>query len=462
MAEQTQRTAGGPRRLALGAARAALLDAGPAAAVAMAGYVGVLTVSAFAARRRGAHRTALPAEPVTRFVVVIPAHDEERLIGSALRSLAALDYPKDLVRVHVVADNCTDGTVAVVEAHGARAHDRRAPDDPGKGPALRWLLERLWEEGEPHDAVLVMDADTTVSANLLRVADARLRAGDRVVQVHYAVRDAGATTATAFRAAALAGRHYLRPLGRTHLGGTTGLFGNGMVFAADVLRQRTFSNHLTEDIEYGLQLLLEGTRVGFAADASVEAEMPTTLEASRTQHERWERGRVEMARTFVPRLVSRAVRGGPAGRVAYADAAADQLLPPFSLVVVATAAGAAVSAAVALVAPSPRARRRLALTLAAAAVQAVHVLASLRMVDAPPAVYRALASAPRLVLWKLGLWGRVVRGPGDVAWVRTARNDDAAPEAAGRNPDDQRPPGPGGDRYIDQVASTPKSDDSSP
>jgi hypothetical protein len=245
-----------------------------------------------------------------------------------------------------------------------------------------------------------------------------------VVQAHYAVRDAGASAATGFRAAALAVRHYVRPLGRTHLGGSTGLFGNGMVFAADVLRRRTFSSHLTEDIEFALELMLEGTRVAFAPDAVVEAEMPTTLEASRTQHERWERGRVEMARHFVPPLARQAVRGGPAGRFAYADAAADQILPPFSLVVLATGAAAALATLAAVVTPGRRSRRGLAAGAAAVAVQSGYVLSGLKMVDAPPAVYRSLASAPRLVLWKAGLWLRILRRPDEVAWVRTTRNED--------------------------------------
>ena len=397
----------------------------------VAGYLAIVTAAAWRARSRGEHRTALPPAPHHRFVVLIPAHDEERLVGSALESLAALDYPAELVRVHVVADNCTDHTVDVVRSCGVEAHERSAPDDPGKGPALRWLLQRLWDRDEPHDAVVIIDADTTVSRNLLLVADAKLAAGSRVVQAHYAVREADSSATTAFRSAALAVRHYLRPLGRVHLGGSVGLYGNGMVFTADVLRARTFSNHLTEDIELGLDLLLEGTTVAFAPDAVVEAEMPATVEASRTQHERWERGRLEMTRRYVPALLRKAATGGPAGRVAYADAAAEQLLPPFSLVAAASAGATAFAALGAVLLPGRRSRRRLAASLAASAVQVVYVLSGLRMVDAPAAVYRSLLGAPKLVLWKVGLWFRVLRQPDEVAWVRTARNAEAPTAATG-------------------------------
>ena len=66
-----------------------------------------------------------------------------------------------------------------------------------------------------------------------------------------------------------------------------------------------FSDHLTEDIELHMELLLTGERVSFAADAVLAAEMPATLGASRSQQERWERGRLEMARRYVPRLLRR-------------------------------------------------------------------------------------------------------------------------------------------------------------
>jgi hypothetical protein len=403
-------------------AGSALAAAGALPVAGLVGYLAVLTAAAWRAVQAGDARTRLEARPRHRFAVLIPAHNEERLIAATLKSLAELDYPSDLVAVHVVADNCTDETVPIARRHGAEVHDRVAPEEGGKGPALQWLLQRLWDRGDPHDAVVIIDADTVVSPNFLRVMDAKLAQGATVVQSYYAVGDAGASTMAGFRAAALAARHYLRPLGRTRLGGSAGLYGNGMVFAADVLRSRSWTGHLTEDIEFQLELLLDGTRVTFAPDAVVEAEMPATVEGSQTQHERWERGRVEMAQRYVPRLVGRAVRGGPAGRAAYLDAAADQIVPPFSLLVAATGALGAVAVVWGVCRPGRAARRGVALTASLVAAQAAYVLSALRMVSAPASVYRSLLHAPRLVVWKVGLWLRVLLRRGGVSWVRTPRN----------------------------------------
>ena len=240
--------------------------------------------------------------------------------------------------MHVVADNCTDATADIVRRVGADAvvpvevHEHDDPDNRGKGPALHWLMDRLRDRGDEHDAIVYVDADTTADPQFLRVADRHLAAGHEVIQGHNAVRDPDENAVVAFRAAALAARTYLRPLGRTAIGGSAGLYGNGMVLRTDVMADRKWSDHLVEDIELGLDLVLEGRLATFAPDARVESEMPNTLEASQSQHERWERGRLEMAKAYVPELLARTVAGGPAGRIAYLDAALDQGVPPLSVV----------------------------------------------------------------------------------------------------------------------------------
>jgi glycosyltransferase involved in cell wall biosynthesis len=322
------------------------------------GYLSVLTAAAWLGRAKGKHRTALPPAPRHRFTVLIPAHNEERLIGATLQSLAELDYPEELVSVHVVADHCTDGTAAVVRAHGVSVDEHDDPYPAGKGPALQRLLHRLSLQRELGDAVVFIDADTTVSRDFLRIVDAHLAAGAAVVQAQYAVRDPEQAPAIAFRSAALAARHYLRPLGRAWLGGSAGLYGNGMVFRTEVLDGRRWSDHLTEDIELHL----------------------------------------------------------------YADAAAEQLIPPFSVLVLATGAVAAAAVARAWSSPSPRARRGVLFAGGLAAAQTAYLLSALHMVDAPASVYRSLLRSPRFVVWKVRLWLEVLTRRRDVRWVRTTRN----------------------------------------
>jgi 1,2-diacylglycerol 3-beta-glucosyltransferase len=377
------------------------------------GYLAVLTVSAWVATAR---RSPRHAASTTHFAVLVPAHDEEAVIADTLAALAHLDH--DHYTVHVVADHCTDRTVELVKAAGVDVREN-ASGARGKGPALQWLLGEVLadadREGRAVDAVVVVDADTLVAPGFLAAASARLAAGAVVVQGQYRVRDPGQSTATALRSAALAVRHHLRPLGRTTIGGSCGLFGNGMVFVADVLRARQWSDHLTEDIELQNELLIDGIRVGYEPDAVVEAAMPTTLAAARTQNERWERGRIELARRFVPQLAALA-RRDPSMRVAAADGILDHVVPPLSVLAAATTA-TAIGGTLTAALRGSRVTRGWWLP----AALAVHVGSALVLAKAPAAVYRALLHAPAMVLWKVRLWGRMLLRPGAEGWARTAR-----------------------------------------
>jgi cellulose synthase/poly-beta-1,6-N-acetylglucosamine synthase-like glycosyltransferase len=361
----------------------------------------------------------LPRTPGTRFAVCIPAHDEQAVVTATIEALVRQDYPRHLYDVHLVADNCTDRTVELASGAGATVHERVAPDQPGKGPALNWLHDRL--DPDAYDAVVVVDADTIAEPGFLAALDAAFAAGATAVQGHYGVREPGQTDAVALRYAALACRHHLRPLARTYVGASCGLYGNGMAFRTTLLRDRRWSGHLVEDAEFQLDLLLDGVRVTYVPAARVAAEMPTTLASSATQHERWELGRLQLLQTYGRRLLRRTASGGPLPRHVYADSLIDLVTPPLSLLAALDALAVIGSAAAGLLRPSP-ARRTIAVAAAACgAILGAHVITALQLDGAPRSVYRSLLRTPTLIAWKLALLTRIMRRPDDVRWIRTTR-----------------------------------------
>ncbi len=406
-----------------GAIVAAPVAAATIAVAALTGYLGVLTVAGTRReRRRRAAGSPTTTGAVRRYAIMVPAHDEAAGIATSVRSMVDQDHPT--FEVHVVADNCTDDTASVARAAGATVHERVDPDDRGKGAALNWLHGRLHSAPQPFDAYVIVDADSTLEPGFLSAIDRAFDGGASVVQGFYGVRDPDASPSTALRYAALACRHHLRPLGRTALGASCGLFGNGMAFRADVLADRRWSGHLTEDIEFQMELLMDGTLVDYAPDARLEAEMPGGLDASTTQNQRWELGRIQVAKRFVPLLVRRLGRGPMRQRVAAADALADQLVPPLSVLAVGQLAVDALAIAVAVAHPTRSTKLVAATAVASTAVLVGHVLAGLRAVQAPASIYRSFAQAPKLIVWKVRLWLGVLRGRDEVTWTRTARNDD--------------------------------------
>lgn len=383
-----------------------LLATGPAL---VASYLVVLTLAALLGRAAGP-----PAGPASRrFALAIPAHNEAALIGRLLASLRELDYPEDRFQVYVVADNCTDGTASLARSMGARVHERFDDSLQGKGFALRWLLERIRADEQRHDAFVVLDADSVVAPNFLRRMDARLEAGSQVIQAYYSVLNAGASPLATLRYAALAALHYLRPLGRSALGLSCGLKGNGMCFSAPVLERfawRWFA--LAEDVEFHLALVREGVRVDFAPETWVRADMPVTFAQAASQNARWERGRLELLRRQVPSLLGDGVRRRSLLRL---DAVAEQCIPPLSVPF--ALSGLCLVASLGLGASLPAALAALSL-----GGLVVHLLIALVQVRAPLSAYLALSYAALYVAWKLGLYGRALVTRRTLPWIRTPRS----------------------------------------
>ncbi|MBV9172334.1 MAG: glycosyltransferase [Chloroflexi bacterium] len=351
-----------------------------------------------------------------KFCVLVPAHDEEAVVARLLRSLLHLDYSRDLFDVCVVADNCSDSTAQIARSFGVRLYERFDTSEQAKGYALRWLLKQLEQEHRTYDAYVVVDADSVVAPNFLRAMDARLEHGAHVIQAYYTVLNPAASALAALRTTALAAIHYLRPLGRSQLGLSAGLKGNGMCFSADVLKRfawRWFT--LAEDVEFHLALVEQGIGVEFAPETWVKGDMPVTLKQATSQNARWERGRLELLRTRVPRLLWTGLRQR---RWLLVDATVEQVIPPLSVPF--AVAVAATLLAIVLGSPS------LALVASASlAGYVVYLLVGLALVRAPLRMYASLSMAPIYVAWKLGVYVQSFLASRTTVWVRTARTPTA-------------------------------------
>ena len=368
----------------------------------------LLAAAALGRRRNGSPG---PAPGQLRFAAIIPSRDEEASIGKLIASLQRLDYPVDRFEPIVIADNCSDRTAEVAAAAGATVWVRNGDEPGGKGAALAWALERLAVERPEVDAVTMVDADCTVAPNLLAAIESRLRAGASAVQVVYEVANPRASPAAALRYASFALINLVRPLGKASLGLSSGLFGTGMGFSRELLAHHPWSAcSLLEDQEYHLGLVAAGERVAFAPEAWVRSAMPRSLRRSTSQQLRWDAGRSKLIRAWTPHLLAVGVRRRDPAQL---HAALEPLVPPQSLLLAANAA-----VALAALPASPGTRRA---AFANVLAQGAFVVGGLALVRAPASVWRALALAPALALWKLGLLVRLWLGRGPTSWVRTER-----------------------------------------
>jgi Glycosyltransferase like family 2 len=402
---------------ALRAGTGLALGAAGAAAATCSLYLAGLAGAALA-RRRPAQRPAVRPAP-ERLVVVVPAHDEAGQIADCVASLRRDPYPDGRVEVVVVADNCSDDTAAAAEAAGARVLVRDDPSLRGKGHALRFAFDRLLAEQPPPDAVAVVDADAEADPGFLIALTAPYRRGAEAVQGESLLRGDG-SAATELRAAAFLLVNRTRPAGRAALGLPCDLTGTGMLFAREVLAANPWDAYTSaEDLEYSIRLRLAGTDTAYARDAVVRSPAAPNARAAEAQRLRWEGGKLHVARARIPELVR---RGLAERRPELLEAALALAVPPLGLLAGAAALGCGTAGV--LVAAGLADGAVLAVWATALGAIPVFVLVGLRAADAPPAAYRALATAPVFVARKLRRLPGLVRFSADT-WVRTERAGEA-------------------------------------
>ena len=376
------------------------------AALAASSYLMALAVAGTRVSCSGSHAP----DDALHLTVLVPAHDEAGSIGAAVTGLLACDYPRDLLRILVVADNCTDSTAELAREAGAETWERDNRLHPGKGQAVAWALDRLLKAGKGTDAVVIFDADCLPSQNLLGRLSAHLAGGAAGAQARVMIADPEASTTAALRSAGSTLMNYTRPLGKEALGLSVGLQGTGMALETRTLTEIPWNSFsLVEDREYHLQLVAAGRRVRFAADAEVRTPAPPSRSGANTQETRWDAGNLYLARTWLPRLFGKS----QADLWQRLHAALDLIVPPQSVISGLWATGWLTG----VIAPAAGLRR---LALGAAATQAAYVISGLVVARAPVAVWRALPAAPLLVARRLSQIAGIIGSP-PRHWERTER-----------------------------------------
>ncbi len=390
--------------------------------LALLPYFGMVLVTALVAlcRRRKAKGQAIPQK---RFLIVIPAHDEESGIAATVRSCLAVDYPAELFEVLVIADNCTDATAAVARGEGATVVERHDPEKKSKGHAIRFLLDGLQESGrfDLLDALVIIDADTTVDAGLLRTFATMVEGGAEWIQCFYGVANPDASWRTRLMAYAFCLFNGVTPLGQSILGMSAGFRGNGMCLTTSGLRRVPWKSYgLVEDMEYSWNVRIAGGKIAFLADARVSGAMlGQGGKAAVAQRKRWEFGRREVARRALPPLL----RSPHLGLLEKFASVLELTMPPMVMLIfyylcavtanVLVLRSAGVAAALALFLTVSSCVMTLALL--------VHAICPFFVYGLPWSYLWTLFYVPFYAFWKL----LATLGARPTQWVRTAREEPA-------------------------------------
>lgn len=242
------------------------------------------------------------------FALIVAAHNEERVIGQLVQSLNKLDYPKQLYKVFVVADNCDDETAEEARRVGACVLERFDLEHRGKGYAMEFAFENVFSMDEQFEYICIFDADNLVDSSFLFHMNNKINEGWQAVQGYIDSKNPSASWLSFSYSLWYWINNRVAQLSRGNLGLGCRLGGTGFAVATDLIKKFGWgATCLAEDTEFTLKLALSDLRVGWAHEAVIYDEKPTKFKTSVQQRRRWMQGLSDVAVNYVKPLIKKGV-----------------------------------------------------------------------------------------------------------------------------------------------------------
>lgn len=233
-----------------------------------------------------------PAKNMHKYAIVIAARNEEKVIGNLLNSIAAQDYPQELIKVFVVADNCTDKTAEVARSNGAICYERFDKEHKTKGYALQFLFNRIEEDygRKSFEGYFVFDADNLLKQDYISRMNDSFDAGEKIITSYRNTKNF-----TEGWIASTYALHWIRSIRYNHrarsvLRLATNIQGTGFLFSNEIVENGWNYTSLTEDRALTADAVAQGYKISYNDAAEFYDEQPTNLRVAFRQRLRWSKG----------------------------------------------------------------------------------------------------------------------------------------------------------------------------
>lgn len=234
------------------------------------------------------------------YAVLIAARNESAVIADLIASIKEQMYPKELITVFVVADNCTDNTAAIARNAGAVVFERENRLNVGKGYALDFLLKKIGENypDGTFDGYFVFDADNVLEADYIYEMNRTFSQGYEVVTGYRNSKNYGDNWISAGYGLWFLRESQFLNKARYILGTSCFVSGTGFMFSDKIIQNLGGWKYylLTEDLEFTADNITKGVKIGYCETAMLYDEQPVEFKQSVRQRLRWGKGYFQVLR----------------------------------------------------------------------------------------------------------------------------------------------------------------------
>lgn len=229
--------------------------------------------------------------------VMVPAHNEERVIYSTLNRILQLNYPEELIQIIVINDFSKDNTGEEIERVKSEFPDRDIhiittdANTGGKGKANALNLGLKQAKGE---WICVFDADAVPEANTLRFLILKSFENDDYAAVfgRNKARNRNRNLLTKFiNIELVASQRILNP-GKWHLLRLGQIPGTNFIINRAVLERvhGWDTRAITEDTDLGFSLMRKNYLIAYESRSEAYQQEPEKLSVFINQRTRWAKG----------------------------------------------------------------------------------------------------------------------------------------------------------------------------
>ncbi|MBO5143767.1 MAG: glycosyltransferase [Clostridia bacterium] len=246
-----------------------------------------------------------------KYAVLISARNEEKVIANLIETIKKQDYPQKLIKIFVVADNCTDNTAQIAKDAGAIVFERFNKNQVGKGYALDFLLQKIQKEysKEKFDGYFVFDADNLLRPNYITEMNKTFSDGYEVITSYRNSKNYGDNWISAGYALWFLRESKFLNESRMLLGTSCAVSGTGFLFSNKVIQRyggwKFFL--LTEDIEFSVNNIINDVKIGYCGTAILYDEQPIKFSQSWNQRMRWAKGYLQVIKKYGLKLAKKSI-----------------------------------------------------------------------------------------------------------------------------------------------------------
>jgi cellulose synthase/poly-beta-1,6-N-acetylglucosamine synthase-like glycosyltransferase len=246
------------------------------------------------------------------FTLLIPAHNEERLLPVLLESLNKQTYSKEYYQVLVIADNCRDITSLIAKRQGAFCIERFTDYPSHKQEALQYAIQQFEFTLSYNDGyICVIDADCEAHPDFLREMNQQLLKNSTTIaiQSYRYVKNAYESNITLLEGAAEALRNWVFCAPRKWIGLSVFGNGSGILFKKSLFEKlvNVPGRHLAEDKEWNVYLSENNINVDYCPCARLAYEAVSSKKDFQKQRKRWIGSHFNVMKTYFWKMLTQSI-----------------------------------------------------------------------------------------------------------------------------------------------------------